>query len=327
MNESGSEVESFQNQQVNAVGVDAVGESVAQAVECREWHNLPRERKSMACDEYKSSHANGKDAGVRSFEQNDLSHVRHVIGVVSGKGGVGKSMVTGILATELARAGMSVGILDADITGPSIPRMFGLGHGQVTALGDLMLPPVTSTGIKVMSANLILPDESDPVLWRGPVLAGAIRQFWSDTSWGPLDCLLVDMPPGTGDVALTVFQSLPVDGIVIVTSPQDLVSMVVGKAVKMAQQMDVPILGLVENMSYAVCPDCGRHIEVFGPSHVGECAAKYGLEVLGTLPINPALADAADHGRIEEALEGGVLGDALSRVRELVDDADDKSQG
>ena len=202
--------------------------------------------------------AAGGQTAPTQFEENSLSEVKHVIAVLSGKGGVGKSFVTGALAIELSRRGHTVGILDADITGPSIPKMMGMSGKRASGLGKLLLPEISATGIKVMSSNLLLERETDPVLWRGPVIAGAIRQFWSDTSWGPLDYLLVDMPPGTGDVALTVFQSLPVDGIVVVTSPQDLVSMIVAKAVNMAEKMHVPILGIIENMSYITCPDCGR---------------------------------------------------------------------
>ena len=206
----------------------------------------------MGCEH---AQAAGGQTAPQEFEENTLSEVKRVIAVLSGKGGVGKSFVTGAIATELARRGNKVGILDADITGPSIPKMFGMSGRHVHALGNLMLPEISEHGVKVMSSNLLLQNETDPVLWRGPVIAGAIRQFWSETSWGPIDYLLVDMPPGTGDVALTVFQSLPVDGIVIVTSPQDLVSMIVAKAVNMAEKMNVPILGVVENMSYIECPD------------------------------------------------------------------------
>ncbi len=254
--------------------------------------------------------AGGQTAPLQ-FEENSLSQAKRVIAVLSGKGGVGKSLVTGSLAIELARRGNTVGVLDADITGPSIPKMLGMSGRHASGIGNLLLPEVSSTGIKVMSSNLLLANETDPVLWRGPVIAGAIKQFWSDTSWGPLDYLLVDMPPGTGDVALTVFQSLPVDGIVVVTSPQDLVSMIVAKAVNMAEKMNVPILGLIENMSYVTCPDCGRKIEVFGPSKLDEVAAGYGLEVLGRLPIDPALALACDAGALEEALPADFLPGAV----------------
>ena len=268
----------------------------------------------MACVEHERAIRTGATDAVPAFEENGLSEVRHVIGVVSGKGGVGKSLVTGILATELSRRGHKVGIMDADITGPSIPKMFGMSGQHVSALGNLLLPNISGHGTKVMSANLVVDEEETPVLWRGPVLAGAIRQFWSETSWGPLDYMLVDMPPGTGDVALTVFQSMPIEGIVIVSTPQDLVRMVVGKAVRMARKMDVPVLGLIENMSYAVCPDCGCHVEVFGRSHVDETAAAYGLDVLGRLPIDPAIADACDRGVIEDELPEGLLDEAVGRI-------------
>ena len=215
----------------------------------------------MACEH---AEAAGAQSAPQEFEENNLSEVKRVIAVLSGKGGVGKSLVTGAIATELARAGHKVGILDADITGPSIPKMFNMSGRHAMGLGNLLLPEISEHGVKVMSSNLLLAHETDPVLWRGPVIAGAIRQFWSETSWGPLDYLLVDMPPGTADVALTVFQSLPVDDIVIVTSPQDLVSMIVAKAVNMAEKMDIPVLGIVENMAYVECPDCGKKIEVFG---------------------------------------------------------------
>ena len=258
--------------------------------------------------------AGGQTAPMR-FEENSLTEVKRVIAVLSGKGGVGKSLVTGSLAVELARGGAKVGILDADITGPSIPRMFGMGGRHARGLGNLLLPEISASGIKVMSSNLLLQNETDPVLWRGPVIAGAIKQFWSDTSWGPLDYLLVDMPPGTGDVALTVFQSLPVDGIVVVTSPQDLVSMIVAKAVNMADKMSVPVLGVVENMSYVQCPDCGRAIEIFGESKLDEVAAGYGLKVLDRLPIDPALAAACDAGTLETELASGTLPLALAACR------------
>ncbi len=256
--------------------------------------------------------------GPQLFEQNDLTHIKHVIGVVSGKGGVGKSLVSGLLATELARRGAKVGILDADITGPSIPKMFGLSHERIMADGErqLMIPVTTAGGIQVVSTNLVLDHETDPVLWRGPVLMGVLKQFWEETEWGEIDYLIVDMPPGTGDIALTVYQQVPVDGIVIVTSPQDLVQMVVAKAVNMARQMDIPVLGLIENMSYITCPDCGRKIEVFGPSKVAESAKEYDLDVLAQLPIDPALAAACDEGKIETAAPEGIVDTAVSRIVE-----------
>ena len=257
--------------------------------------------------------------GPQRFEQHALSEVACVVGVVSGKGGVGKSFVSCGLAVELARRGLKVGILDADITGPSIPRMLGLGGQHATALGNLFLPAVGPLGIKVMSANMLLAHENDPVLWRGPVLAGAIRQFWSQTSWGPIDVLVVDMPPGTGDVALTVYQSLPVDGTVIVTTPQDLVSMIVGKAVKMAAKMGVGVLGLVENMSYATCPHCGERFDVFGPSHLERDAGLAGVEALDRLPQDPTMAAACDAGDIARMLPEGLLDRTVERVLALGD--------
>lgn len=228
------------------------------------------------------------------------SKIGKVIGVVSGKGGVGKSMVTDLLAVEFARRGYHCGILDADITGPSIPKAFGItekAQGNETTIF-----PVKSKkyGVDIMSINVLLENESDPVVWRGPVIGGTVRQFWSDTLWDNVDYLFVDMPPGTGDVALTVFQNIPIDGIVVVTSPQDLVSMIVGKAMKMASLMNIPVLGLVENMSYALCPDCGKKIHVFGESHISEIAEEYHVPVLAQMPINPALASACDNGTVED---------------------------
>ena len=246
---------------------------------------------------------------------NDLSHVKKVIGVVSGKGGVGKSLVTSLLATTLRRRENQVAVLDADITGPSIPKCFGM---KQRALSDEngIYPVETKTGIKVMSINLLLEEETSPVVWRGPVIARAIKQFWTDVIWGNVDYMFVDMPPGTGDAPLTVFQSLPVDGILIVTSPQELVGMIVSKAVEMAKMMNVPVLGLVENMSYVTCPDCGREIHVFGESHIDEVAAKYALPVLGKLPMEPKLAAACDRGAIE-LFEGGWLDGAADLIESL----------
>ena len=225
------------------------------------------------------------------------SRIQKVIGVVSGKGGVGKSMTSAMLAVSMRRLGFKAGVLDADITGPSIPRLFGV-KGPATGDGESINPVSSRTGVEIMSINLLLDDPEAPVVWRGPVIAGAVKQFWQEVVWD-VDFLFVDMPPGTGDVPLTVFQTLPVDGIVIVSSPQELVGMIVGKAVQMAQMMHVPILGLVENMSYAVCPDCGKHINVFGDSHVDEIADKYKLPVLAKMPIDPELAKEADAGMIE----------------------------
>ena len=228
----------------------------------------------------------------------ELSKIRKVIGVVSGKGGVGKSLVTSLSAVESARLGYKTAILDADITGPSIPRSFGLTE-KATGTETGLYPVKTSTGISVMSLNLLTENETDPVVWRGPMIAGVVKQFWTDVIWGDVDFMFVDMPPGTGDVPLTVFQSIPVDGIIIVTSPQELVSMIVEKAVNMARLMNIPVLGLVENMSYVLCPDCGKKIEIFGKSHAGEIAEKYGMKVLGSLPFDPKLAAEVDAGRIE----------------------------
>ena len=245
---------------------------------------------------------------------NDLSHVKKVIGVVSGKGGVGKSLVTSLLATTLRRRGNDVAVLDADITGPSIPKCFGM---KQRALSDEngIYPVESKTGVKVMTINLLLENETDPVIWRGPVISGVVQQFWTDVLWN-CDYLFVDMPPGTGDAPLTVFQSLPLDGILIVTSPQELVSMIVSKAVEMAKMMNVPVLGLVENMSYVTCPDCGKEIHVFGESHIDEVAAKYALKVLGKLPMDPKLAWACDKGAIE-LFEGNWLEGAADLIESL----------
>ena len=251
-------------------------------------------------------------SGIAKEPMNKASNVKKVIGVVSGKGGVGKSFVTSSLACAMNKAGYKVGIMDADITGPSIPKMFGV-HGQVYGTEDGMVPMAAENGIKIMSVNLLLDNEEDPVIWRGPVIAGVVKQFWNETVWGDIDYLFVDMPPGTGDVPLTVFQSLPVDGIIVVTSPQELVSMIVGKAVRMAEMMDIPVLGLVENMSYLICPDCGKEIDVFGKSTVADVAKEYGIDVLGRLPIDPKLATACDNGEIED-FEGHWLDDAVKKL-------------
>lgn len=248
-------------------------------------------------------------------ETNSFNDIKKVIAVVSGKGGVGKSMVTSLMAVNMQRRGFGTSILDADITGPSIPKAFGITE-KASANEIGIFPLLTSTGIKTMSVNNLLENDTDPVVWRGPVIAGTVKQFWTDVLWGDVDYLFVDMPPGTGDVPLTVFQSLPVDGIIVVTSPQELVSMIVGKAVKMAEMMDVPVLGLVENMSYFTCPDCGKKIPVFGPSKVEEVAAEYGLDVLGRLPINPKLAAACDKGMIE-LYEGDWLDGAADKLENL----------
>jgi len=270
-----------------------------------------------SCSENCSSRTQEQTSFLEAL--NPASSVKKVIGIVSGKGGVGKSLVTSLLAVKMNSKGHRTAILDADITGPSIPKAFGLSTdlGMVEVDGTpLMVPASSSTGIQIISANLLLPEETDPVIWRGPVIAGAVKQFWTDTLWENVDYMFVDMPPGTGDVPLTVFQSLPVDGIVIVTSPQELVSMIVGKAVKMAQKMDIPILGIVENMSYLECPDCGKKISVFGESHIDEVAAGYGIDVLAKIPIQPKTAQLVDEGAIE-FLEEDWLNEAAAKIEAL----------
>ena len=246
---------------------------------------------------------------------NAYSDIKHVIGVVSGKGGVGKSFVTASLAVQMAKAGYKVGILDADITGPSIPKMFGV-HGQVVGDERGMYPLESKGGIKMMSINLLTEDEEAPVIWRGPVIAGAVKQFWNETVWGDIDYLFVDMPPGTGDVPLTVFQSLPVDGIVIVTSPQELVQMIVKKAYNMANMMHIPVLGVVENFSYLKCPDCGKQINLFGESHIEEAASSMGIDVLGKLPLDPSFAETADAGNFDD-VENPYLDAAVNVLKNI----------
>ena len=231
---------------------------------------------------------------------NKYSNIKKVIGVVSGKGGVGKSLVSCLLAAKCAKAGLKVGVLDADITGPSVPRSFGVTDRAMQD-SECLLPNISEGGVKIMSINLLLEDENAPVVWRGPVISGVVQQFWTDVRWGDLDYLFVDMPPGTGDVALTVFQSLPIDGIVIVSTPQELVKMIVNKALNMAKLMDVPVLGLIENMSYYECPDCGNKLEIFGKSRIDETAEEAGLPVLAKLPIDPDITRLVDEGRIEDA--------------------------
>ncbi len=242
----------------------------------------------------------------------DGCRVSKVYGVVSGKGGVGKSMVTSQLAVAMRREGYNVAVLDADITGPSIPKAFGV-HGRAIGTEDAILPVESRTGIQLMSVNLLLENETDPVIWRGPVIGGVVQQFWGDVLWQDVDYMFVDMPPGTGDVALNVFQTLPIDGVIIVASPQELVSMVVEKAVKMAQMMHIPIVGLVENMSYVSCPDCGKKIYLFGEGKTEEAAAKYGLPVLAKMPIDPALAKLVDEGDIE-SFEGDWLSGVVDEI-------------
>lgn len=254
---------------------------------------------SGSCEGCESSSCGGSCSGQepQSFLEklNEHSEVKKVIGVVSGKGGVGKSFVTASLASAMAKKGYQVGIMDADITGPSIPKMYGV-HGPAQGTEWGILPIAADDGVKIMSINLLMDDEEAPVIWRGPVIAGVVKQFWSDVYWGDIDYLFVDMPPGTGDVPLTVFQSLPVDGIVVVTSPQDLVQMIVKKAYNMANMMKIPILGVIENYSYLKCPDCGKEIKLFGESHIDEVAKDLDMKVLGKMPLDPAYAQLADEG-------------------------------
>ena len=247
-----------------------------------------------------SQNCSSKKGGAPTFEKtNELSRIKKTIAVVSGKGGVGKTLVSSMLAVELHRRELKVAVMDADVTGPSIPKAFGLkGLCEAAPLGGIM-PMKTTTGIEAVSVNLLLEDVTSPVLWRGPVIAGMVKQFWTDVIWGDVDVMVIDCPPGTGDVPLTIFQSIPVDGIVIVTSPQDLVSMIVGKAVKMAEMMNVPVLGLVENMSYVKCPDCGCEISVFGKSNIEKIADTFGIPVLARIPMEESTAAYVDSGDIE----------------------------
>lgn len=228
------------------------------------------------------------------------SHIKKIIGVVSGKGGVGKSLVTSLLASRMQKEGNTVAIMDADLTGPSIPHVFGLDAARVTADEKGLFPAKTKSGIKILSSNLLLPNNTDPVIWRGPVVAGVLGQFYTEVHWGDVDYMFVDMPPGTGDVPLTVFQTMPIEGIVIVATPQELVGMIVEKAVNMAEHMDVKVLALVENMSYINCPDCGKRIDLFGESHLEEIASQHGIEVTASLPMNPEVARACDAGEVEK---------------------------
>ena len=277
---------------------------------------MAKECDSKTCDKSSCEGcASKKNPQSMQAEMNPMSDVKHVIGIVSGKGGVGKSFVTASLANRMAKKGYKVGILDADITGPSIPKMYGL-KGAAQANDSGIFPMETKNGIKVMSINLLLEDETDPVIWRGPVIGGVVQQFWTDVAWD-VDYLFVDMPPGTGDVPLSVFQSIALDGIIVVTSPQELVSMVVEKAVKMAEKMNVPIVGVVENMSYVACPDCGKKIYLFGEGKSEEAAKRHNLPLLAQMPIDPKLAALVDAGKIEE-FEGTWLNtaaDALEKTR------------
>lgn len=269
----------------------------------------------MGCNHDCSSCSSScKDNNQEDFHEalNQYSSVKKVIGVVSGKGGVGKSLVTSMLAVTMNRMGKSVAVLDADITGPSIPKAFGRTQ-RCMGSDKGIIPVETETGIKIMSINLLLENETDPVVWRSPMITGTVKQFWTDVVWGDVDYMFVDMPPGTGDVPLTVFQSIPLDGIVVVASPQELVGMIVEKAVKMANMMNVPVLGIVENMSYFACPECGKKFSVFGESHVDEIAEKYGISVLAKLPIDSELAKSVDNGRVE-FFEGNYLDEAAEKL-------------
>ncbi len=247
---------------------------------------------------------------------NEKSKIKKIIGIVSGKGGVGKSLVTSLLASSMQKKGLRTAILDADITGPSIPKVFGLKEKAVSPDGKSILPVITKTGIQVMSINLLLENENDPVVWRGPIIAGAVKQFYTDVIWEDVDFMFVDMPPGTGDVPLTVFQSLPIDGIIVVTSPQELVSMIVNKAVKMANMMNIPVLGIVENYSYLECPNCKERINVFGESKIDEIAKGHGINSVSKIPINSALAKKCDAGQIED-FEGDYLLELSSLIEKV----------
>mgnify|MGYP001002650771 FL=1 len=244
----------------------------------------------------------GEAHGPEIARPHEGSHIKKVIAVVSGKGGVGKSLVTSLMAVNAQRRGFKAAVLDADITGPSIPKVFGI-NGRAQATENALFPCKSKGGVSVMSLNLLTDNETDPVIWRGPVIAGAVTQFWTDVIWGDVDYMFVDMPPGTGDVPLTVFQQLPIEGIIVVTSPQELVSMIVAKALNMARLMRIPVLGIVENMSYVKCPDCGKQIKVFGESHIDEIAAENGIEVLGKIPMIPEIAALCDAGNIEDVAQ------------------------
>ena len=269
-----------------------------------------------------SANCSSRKEGIPKEPQNSLSNVKHVIGVVSGKGGVGKSIVTSMLSVLMNRRGYKTAILDADITGPSIPKSFGIKE-SVTSDGENLYPPASKNGIRVMSVNLLLDDETKPVVWRGPVIAGTVKQFWTNVVWDEVDYMFVDMPPGTGDVPLTVFQSLPIDGIVVVTTPQELVSMIVKKAENMAKMMNIPILGVVENMSYIACPDCGKKIYVFGEGKTDAAAAASGLDVLGHIPMDPKLSALCDKGIIE-LMENNYLDAACDAIEAAIPAEDAK---
>lgn len=264
---------------------------------------MAKECSSTTCNKSSCEGCASRNSEPQSFLEamNAFSNVKHVIGIVSGKGGVGKSFVTGSIANRMSLKGYNVGILDADITGPSIPKMYGL-KGPAMGNDNGVYPLETENGVKVMSINLLLENEEAPVIWRGPVLANMVKQFWNEVVWGELDYLFVDMPPGTGDVPLTVFQSLPLDGVIIVTSPQDLVRMIVKKAYNMAAQMNIPVLGIVENYSYVSCPDCGKAIKIFGESHIDEIAAELNVPVVGKMPIDLSFAEKADSGKFDQII-------------------------
>lgn len=268
------------------------------------------------CSSCSSSDCKSKNQQDLHEKLNRFSSVKKVIGIVSGKGGVGKSLVTSMLAVTFNRMGKKTAILDADITGPSIPKAFGLKQ-RCMGSDEGILPVTTETGIDVMSINLLLENETDPVVWRSPMIIGTVKQFWTDVVWKDIDYMFVDMPPGTGDIPLTVFQSIPLDGIIVVASPQELVSMIVEKAVKMADMMKIPVLGLVENMSYYKCPDCGKKIKVFGDSHIDEIAKKYNTEVLAKLPIDSEIAKSVDNGKAE-MFDGAYLDDTAKRIEEIL---------
>ena len=271
------------------------------------------------CEASSCSSCDKKDCAERkeSFleETHPLNNIKNVIGIVSGKGGVGKSLVTSILAVSMNRKGYRVGILDADLTGPSIAKMFGVDE-KIVGAEDGMYPQYTKEEIAIMSVNLLLKNTEDPVIWRGPILAGVVKDFWSKVIWGELDYLFIDMPPGTGDVPLTVFQSIPLDGVIIVSSPQDLVSLIVKKAYNMAKMMNIPILGIVENMSYLKCPDCGKEIKLFGESHIEEITSDIGTKLLGKIPIDPHMAELADLGEFEK-INNDILSEAVKTIESM----------
>lgn len=271
---------------------------------------------ASGCSQEQRENCSGGQQQSMLEPANKYSKIRKVIGVVSGKGGVGKSFVTASLAAAMKKSGYKTGIMDADITGPSIPKMFGVLKEAYGNEEGMILPIETEDGLKLMSISLLMEHPEDPVIWRGPVIGGAVRQFWTDVVWGELDYLFVDMPPGTGDVPLTVFQSLPVDGIIIVTSPQELVQMIVKKAFRMAEMMNIPVLGMVENFSYLKCPDCGKEIRLFGESHIDEAARESGVLVLGKIPLDPKMAQAADEGKFF-GQEGAYLSAAEEVLKQM----------